>query len=161
LSLVFFTDRDLGKQFPEILRSSVTVERHQDHFAPNASDETWLEEVGKRGWVALTHDRRIRSKPNELAAVMRNGVALLVIIGKAPHPELARSFVVTFPRVQRFVASHTHRPTSPRFISLSMIAETGPQIFTEEGPRSETRTDGSARPGEAGRGCAAGASAGR
>ena len=44
---------------------------------------------------------------------------------------------------------------------VSMIAETGPQIFTEKGPRSETRTDGSARPGGAGRGCAAGASAGR
>ena len=35
---------------------------------------------------------------------------------------------------------------------LSMIAETGPQIFTEEGPPSKTRTDGSARPGESGRG---------
>ena len=44
---------------------------------------------------------------------------------------------------------------------LSMIAETGPQIFTEKGPRFETRTDGGARPGEAGRGCAAGASAGQ
>ena len=44
---------------------------------------------------------------------------------------------------------------------VSMIAETGPQIFTEKGPRFETRTDGGARPGEAGRGCAAGASAGQ
>jgi hypothetical protein len=104
LNLVFFTDRDLGKQFPEILRSGgLTVERHHDHFAPNASDETWLEAAGQRGWIALTHDRRIRSKPNELAAVMRYGVALLVIIGKAPYPELARSFVATLPRVQRFV----------------------------------------------------------
>jgi uncharacterized protein (DUF433 family) len=35
LSLVYFTDRDLGKRFPEILRSSgLTVERHADHFAP-------------------------------------------------------------------------------------------------------------------------------
>jgi PIN like domain len=107
LNLVFFTDRDLGKQFPKILRSGgLTVERHHDHFAPNASDETWLEAAGQRGWIALTHDRRIRSKPNELAAVMRYGVALLVIIGKAPYPELARSFVATLPRVQRFVVSH-------------------------------------------------------
>jgi PIN like domain len=107
LNLVFFTDRDLGKQFPEILRSSgLTVERHHDHFAPNASDETWLEAAGQRGWIALTHDRQIRSKPNERAAVMQHGVALLVIIGKAPHPELARSFVATLPRVQRFVESH-------------------------------------------------------
>jgi hypothetical protein len=105
LNLVFFTDRDLGKQFPDILRlAGLNVERHQDYFAPNVSDETWLEAVGQRGWIALTHDRRIRSKPNELDAVMRHRVALLVIIGKAPHPELARAFVATFPRVERFVA---------------------------------------------------------
>jgi hypothetical protein len=108
LSLVFFTDRDLGKQFPEILRSSggLTVERHHDHFEPNASDEAWLEAVGQRGWIALTHDRHIRTKPNELAAVMEHGVALLVIIGKAPYPELARSFVATLSRVRHFVVSH-------------------------------------------------------
>jgi PIN like domain len=105
LSLVFFTDRDLGKQFPDILRSAgLNVERHQDYFAPDASDETWLEAIGQRGWISLTHDRRIRSKPNELDAVMRHRVALLVIIGKAPHPELARAFLATFSRVERFVA---------------------------------------------------------
>jgi hypothetical protein len=92
LNLVFFTDRDLGKQFPEILRAGgLAVERHQDHFAPKASDETWLEAAGQRGWIALTHDRRIRSKPNERAAVMQFGVALLVIIGKAPHTPSSRA----------------------------------------------------------------------
>jgi hypothetical protein len=31
-SLVFFTDRDLGKRFPEILSDAgLTVERHADH----------------------------------------------------------------------------------------------------------------------------------
>lgn len=30
---VFFTDRDLGKKFPTILREGgLTVERHADHF---------------------------------------------------------------------------------------------------------------------------------
>jgi hypothetical protein len=105
LSLVFFADRDLGKQFPEILRlSGLTVERHQDHFAPDTADEIWLEEVGRRGWIALTHDRRIRHKPNERDAVMRHGVTLLVIVGKAAHADLARAFVATFLHVERFIA---------------------------------------------------------
>jgi hypothetical protein len=93
LSFVYFTDRDLGKRFAEILRShGLMVERHEDHFAPATTDEVWLEAVGKRGWIALTHDRRIRHKPNERDAVMRHNVALLVIVGKAPFPELpARS----------------------------------------------------------------------
>jgi hypothetical protein len=107
LRLVFFTDRDLGKQFPEILRAAgLTVERHLNHFAPDEADEAWLKVIGERGWIALTHDGRIRYKPNELAAVMRYDVALLVIIGDAPYTELGRAFVATLPRVARFVAAH-------------------------------------------------------
>jgi PIN like domain len=89
LTLVFFTDRDLGTAFPEILkRAGFAVERHRDHFLPDCPDEDWLAEVGKRQWVALTHDTRIRYKPNELAAVIRHGLRLLVIVGKVPFPEL-------------------------------------------------------------------------
>jgi predicted nuclease of predicted toxin-antitoxin system len=72
LTPVFFTDRDLRKQFAEILRShGVTVERHADHYAPDTPDEEWLETAGRRGWIVLTHDRRMRYKPNERNAVMR------------------------------------------------------------------------------------------
>ena len=85
MSRTYFTDRDLGKRFGEILKAGgLTIERHADHFAPNTPDEDWLAEVGKRGWIALTHDRRIRYKPNERDAVMRHRVALLVIVGNAP-----------------------------------------------------------------------------
>jgi predicted nuclease of predicted toxin-antitoxin system len=104
---VFFTDRDLGTRFPDILRSAgLSVERHRDHFPPDARDEDWLAAVGARGWVALTHDRRIRYKPNELGAVVRHGVALLVIVGRAPYPELATAFVATLPRIETFLAGH-------------------------------------------------------
>lgn len=35
MSYVFFTDRNLGKQFPAILAAAgLTVERHHDLFAP-------------------------------------------------------------------------------------------------------------------------------
>jgi hypothetical protein len=92
LTHVYFTDRDLGKRFGEILRSAgLLVEQHADHFASDAPDEVWLAEVGRRGWIALTHDQRIRYKPNERDAVMRHRVALLVIIGKVPFPALAQT----------------------------------------------------------------------
>jgi hypothetical protein len=107
LSRVFFTDRDLGKQFPARLREAgLMVERHADHFLPATPDEVWLPEVGRRGWVVLTHDERIRYKHNELAAVMRHGVALLVVQGQAPYPQLAEWFVQTLPRIEAFVATH-------------------------------------------------------
>ena len=105
MSFVYFTDRDLGKRFPEVLKAAgLTVERHADHFTEDTPDETWLETVGRRGWIALTHDRRIRYKPNDRDAVTRHGVALLVIVGAAPFPELARAFVATLPAIERFLS---------------------------------------------------------
>jgi hypothetical protein len=116
---VFFTDRDLGNRFPDILAAArLTVERHRDHFAPNCSDEEWLGTIGQRKWVAITHDARIRYKPNERDAVIRYGVKLLVVIGKAPFPDLALNFVNTLQRIERFLARHdapliakVYRPT--------------------------------------------------
>jgi hypothetical protein len=104
VSFVYFTDRDLGLRFPEILRDAgLAVERHCDHFRHDAADEEWLAEAGGRGWVALTHNSRIRYTPNEKEAVIRHGVQLLVIIGSAPYPDLARSFVATIGRIEAFL----------------------------------------------------------
>lgn len=100
----YFTDRDLGKQFGAILKTGgLIVERHVDHFAADTPDDVWLAEVGRRGWIALTHDRRIRYKPNERDAVMRHRVGLLVIVGAAPFAELADAFLATLPSVEHFL----------------------------------------------------------
>lgn len=108
MTVTYFTDRDLGKQFADVLRAAgLAVERHADHFAPDTADAVWLEAVGRHGWVALTHDRRIRYKRNERDAVMRHGVALLVIVGAAPFADLARAFVATRPRIERFLKQNT------------------------------------------------------
>ncbi|NIR47001.1 hypothetical protein GWO43_00770 [candidate division KSB1 bacterium] len=45
-------------------------------------DEEWLSIIGERGCYVLTHDRRIRYKPNEIEAVEKFGIGLFVIIGK-------------------------------------------------------------------------------
>jgi hypothetical protein len=66
-------------------------------------DEEWLEVVGRRGWVALTHDTRIRYKPNQLEKVIQHNVRLLVLVGKATFPDLARSFVATYSRIDAFL----------------------------------------------------------
>ena len=106
-ALLFFTDRDLGARFPDILLAAgLEVRRHRELFPPDCPDEVWLEAVGGKGWIAVSHDTRIRYKPNELAAVVRHRVRLLVIIGKAPYPQLAMHFVATAPRVAEFVAQH-------------------------------------------------------
>jgi hypothetical protein len=103
-SHVFFTDRDLGKRFPKILKDAgVKVEKHGDHFADDAKDEEWLEKIGELGWFALTHDQRIRYKPNEIAAVKKFRVGLFVLVGKAPFHELAYNFINTLPKIEKFI----------------------------------------------------------
>lgn len=104
---VFFTDRDLGKTFPDILaRAGICVEAHHDHFAHDTPDAVWLAEVGFRGWLALTHDQRIRYTPNEVAAVFEHAVGLFVIVGSAPFGELADNFVNSHLKVLEFLASN-------------------------------------------------------
>lgn len=107
MSRVWFTDRDLGKRFPEILTAAgLTVERHHDLFAPDGSDEEWLEHCGRNARIALTHNERIRYTPNELAAVIDHRVALLVVVGKVSLAELARNFVKTLPKIEAFLDEH-------------------------------------------------------
>lgn len=119
MNRTFFTDRDLGKRFPDILaKAGLQVIRHHDLFQPGGSDEEWLEYVGKNDCVAVTHDGRIRYKPNELSAVVEHRVSLLVVIGKVPFLELADNFVRSIGRIERFldqneppVIAKVRRPT--------------------------------------------------
>ena len=107
MSRIYFTDRDLGKQFPRILaEAGVAVERHADLFPPDGSDEQWLEHCGRHSRVAITHNSRIRYVPNELAAVVRFRVPLLVVIGKVPTPQLALNFIQTLQRIDEVLDGH-------------------------------------------------------
>ncbi len=107
MSVVYFTDRDLGLRFPETLRAAgLDVQLHRDHFAPTTTDDEWLAAVSARRWVAITHDGRIRYKPNELAAIVKHRARVLVSVGKAPLPVLAHSFVQTHGRIAAFLAAH-------------------------------------------------------
>lgn len=107
MSRVYFTDRDLGKRFPDILSSAgLAVERHQDLFPPDGPDEQWLEHCGKNGRIALSHNLRIRYTPNELTAVIRHRVVLLILSGKVPLSELADNFVTSLARIEAFLDAH-------------------------------------------------------
>jgi hypothetical protein len=108
-------DRSLGKHtIAEALRQAgVEVHIHDDHFPQNAMDETWLREVGRRGWIVLTKDTWIRRRSNERTALMHAGVrAFVLVAGNLSGPEMARVFVNALPAMHRFVARH-----NPPFIA--------------------------------------------
>jgi hypothetical protein len=124
VSRVYFTDRDLGKQFPRILADAgIAVERHGDLFEQEGTDEQWLEHCGTHGRIAVSHNARIRHVPNELEAVKRFRVPLLILVGKATTADLAQNFVHSFARIEAFIDHHAppfiakvYRPTPAELI---------------------------------------------
>jgi len=116
--LVFFVDRSLGqKVIAEKLRQSgVKVEIHDDHFPQDAPDEHWIEEVGKKGWVVLTKDDRIRYRPAALEAYRRHKVRVFIFgSGEMKAQEMADAFVKALPKISRFAS----RRTAPFFAGIS------------------------------------------
>lgn len=92
--LVFFADRDLGRQFPTFLiGAGLRVEFHDDHFKPDTPDEEWISEIGRRRWVAITRDKRIRYSPLALSVLMQSNAQLFVLVGKLTTAEAAEVFI--------------------------------------------------------------------
>jgi predicted nuclease of predicted toxin-antitoxin system len=91
-SITFFIDRSLGQE--QVIRAlkaqGATVERHDDHFAKDAPDPEWLAEVGARGWIVISKDKRIRYRGAERAAVHGAKIGLFIFIGgNMTGPQLA------------------------------------------------------------------------
>lgn len=101
---IFFVDRDLGPRFFDILAADgrFSVEFHDMHFRDPATDDSvWLKLVAKNGWVAVTHDKKIRAHHREIIAVHRAKV--VIAVGSRTMVEHAANFLVTYSRIERFV----------------------------------------------------------
>jgi len=99
-------DRALGtRTIAEGLREQgCRVEIHDRHFSQAAKDAEWLPEVGRRGWVLLTKDRHIRTRQNELVALLAAGVGAFVLTaGDLSGPGMAAAFVRALPKMRRIL----------------------------------------------------------
>jgi hypothetical protein len=102
---IFFTDRDLGRSVPAALGArGLRVEAYADHFASDqVPDGEWLRLVGERGWIALSHNKRIRWERDELDDLMTNGVRAFFIIGKGPHAAFAEAVWRNFNKITKLI----------------------------------------------------------
>lgn len=108
-SYVYFLDRSLGKNVVAIaLRSAgATVEIHDDYFPPDAADEEWLAEVGRRKWIVLTKDNRLRYHPREKQALLRHRVRAFILTARDLRgEEMGRAFAAALPRIEDFLSKH-------------------------------------------------------
>lgn len=79
----------------------------EEHFDPAEADEKWIAEVGKRDWIVITKDRRIRYRQHEKMAVKNAGVALFVLVSSNQRGEsMADALLKAVPRLRRFLDSH-------------------------------------------------------
>jgi hypothetical protein len=85
----FFIDRSLGRHLvPDALRAAGrTVHTMLSVYGRDAeelvADTTWLADVGRNGWLALTKDERIRRWPAELAMVKLHGVRMVCLTNRS------------------------------------------------------------------------------
>lgn len=104
--VVFFIDRSLGKKTiaDALKREGAEVYVHDDLFAADTEDESWLREVGKRKWVVLTKDLRIRYRTSERLAVKAANIAMFTLTARdCQGSEMADIFVEVLPRIIRFL----------------------------------------------------------
>ena len=106
---VLFLDECLGSSdVPVALRAKgIRVELLHDHFDLATPDTTWLAEVGKRNWVVLTKDQRIRRRRVEIDALLAANIAAFVLTsGNLTGAQTAIAFVMAWPRIQKAVRDY-------------------------------------------------------
>jgi hypothetical protein len=107
---VFFVDRSLGrKAVPEALRQAgEAVVVHDEHFAQDAKDEEWLTHAGKKGWIVLSADKRIRYRGNEFSALKEAGVRAFFLTAKSEMTgaQMGAAFVAALPHIKECTLGH-------------------------------------------------------
>lgn len=53
-------------------------------FPVDTPDTHWLREAGNNGWLVITRDRKIRTRPGERGAIMEYGVGCFILTYKQP-----------------------------------------------------------------------------
>ncbi len=102
--LTFFIDAALGRiMVADALRAEgLNVVLHDDVFPQGTPDEEWLPELGRRYWVLLTKDDRIRSTTSQREILLAAGVRAFILSGASlPGPAMAKAFQTAARRMQR------------------------------------------------------------
>ena len=80
---------------------------HDDVFAQTTDDADWLPQVGQRGRVLLTKDKRIRRNEAETTALMNAGVAAFVLTsGNLTGQQQGEAFAKALRRMRGMLRAH-------------------------------------------------------
>jgi hypothetical protein len=77
---VIFIDRSIPRGVAEAVKElRQDIIWLEDEFSHDGPDEEWLAVTGLKGWLVITHDRKIRTRPGERRAIMEHGVGCFIM----------------------------------------------------------------------------------
>ena len=95
---MIFIDRSIPRRVAEAVKKMRgDVIWLEDEFRHDVPDEEWLAAAGQRGWLVITHDRKIRTRPGERRAIMENGVGCFIMTYRQDLPALDGGAVAPLP----------------------------------------------------------------
>lgn len=106
---VLFIDRNLGRHVlaDRLREAGISCEVHDDHLPQDATDETWLRFIGKKGWIAIGRDKNIRYRGPEKAALIQANAKFIVVRAKdTTGPDIADLIIRHVNRIYRFANKH-------------------------------------------------------
>ena len=109
--LTFFIDAALGRVMvaEALRREGLNAVFHDEVFPQGSPDEEWLPELGRRCWVLLTKDDRIRSTTAQRQILLAAGVRAFILSGaNLPGPAMAEAFRTAAKRMQRVALGERH-----------------------------------------------------
>jgi hypothetical protein len=103
--MILFFERSVGTVVPELLqwkslRFPIQIQYHQQHFALDEQDDSWLNKVGQWGWTVIGHDSRYHQRPTELSAIKQYKMGCFYLWGaNARRWEKFRCFARAYDRI--------------------------------------------------------------
>lgn len=79
----FFFDNNLSPLLVAGLRGfGEDVQHLRDAFPQDTKDVVWIPQVAASGWILVTRDKRIRTRPLEAEALIRSGLSAFFFVQK-------------------------------------------------------------------------------
>lgn len=107
---VYFLDENTSSSaiVGALRAAGVRVEIQPDHFKSGTPDVDWLSTIADWKWIAITRDKRLRYRPNEIATIRaaRARVIIATTSGNLTSIELAKLLVDSFKKIDKFVRNH-------------------------------------------------------
>ena len=109
---MIFIDRSI----PRAVADALNIVRDdvrwlEDEFQHDTRETVWLPEVGSRGWIVISRDKKIRTRPGERQALLEAGVGCFILTQKQPLTrwDYLKLLAATLDQMER-VFANTKKP---------------------------------------------------